>query len=201
MWSGSLIELRRRSLRRKADDAGIIVKRSGATCYLGEAAGRESSKGACKQQILWLAMRMTRFRKVCEHHCVHVRSFLIVALCLVLAAVRVAGTHAHLVHEHSAGSTTAIHHVVTMVDEVSPDHLLSHLFHGDLDADDSVQTVAKLFMSADAYAPALLLIVLYCLLKPRLALQIRAHRPELRPPPRRGAFHLTPPSHAPPAAP
>jgi hypothetical protein len=132
---------------------------------------------------------------------VRARPFLIVALCLVLAAVRVAGTHAHLVHEHSAGSTTAIHHVVTMVDEVSPDHLLSHLFHGDLDADDSVQTVAKLFMSADAYAPALLLIVLFCLLEPRLALQIRAHRPELRPPPRRGAFHLTPPSHAPPAAP
>jgi hypothetical protein len=132
---------------------------------------------------------------------VRVRPFLIVALCLVLAAGRIAGTHAHLVHEHSAGSTTATHNVITMVDEDSPEHLISHLFHGDLDADDSVQTVAKLFMSADAYAPALLLVVLFCLFEPRLVLRIRAHRPELRPPRRRGAFHLTPPSHAPPAAP
>lgn len=130
-----------------------------------------------------------------------IRPFLIVALCLVLAAVRIVGTHAHLEREHSAGSTTAIHHVVTMVDEDSPEHLISHLFHGDLDADDSVQTVAKLFLSADAYAPALLLIVLFCLLEPRLVLRIRAQRPDLRPPPRRGAFHLTPPSHAPPSAP
>ncbi len=130
-----------------------------------------------------------------------VRPFLIVVLCLVLAAVRIAGTHAHLVYEHSAGSATATHHVVTLVEEDSPEHLISHLFHGDHDADDFVQTVAKLFMTADAYAPALLLVVLFCLLEPRLVLQIRAHRPELRPPPRRGAFHLTPPSHAPPAAP
>jgi hypothetical protein len=132
---------------------------------------------------------------------VRVRPFLIVALCLVLAAVRIAGTHAHLVHEPSAGPGTLTHHVITMVDEDSPAHLISHLFHGDLDADDTVQTVSKLFLSADAYAPALLLIALFCLLEPRVVLRIRAHRPELRPPARRCAFHLTPPSHAPPVAP
>jgi hypothetical protein len=42
-----------------AGDARIIVRRPGATCYLDDAAGKESSKAACKQQILWLAMRMT----------------------------------------------------------------------------------------------------------------------------------------------
>jgi hypothetical protein len=132
---------------------------------------------------------------------VRVRPLLIVALCLVLAIVRIAGTHAHLVHERAVGSKGDTHHVVTVTDEYSPGHLISHLLHGDIDADDSVQTVAKLFLSADACAPALLLIVLFCLLEPRLVLQLRAHRPELRPPERRGAFHLTPPSHAPPVAP
>jgi hypothetical protein len=144
---------------------------------------------------------MTALGEVCEHHDVRVRSFLIVALCLVLAAVRLSGTHAHLVHEHAVGSSATTHHVVTMMDEDSPDHLISHLFHGDVDADDSVQTIAKLFLSADAYAPALLLIALFCLLEPPLVLRLRAHRPELRPPARRCAFHLTPPSHAPPVAP
>jgi len=144
---------------------------------------------------------MTARGQLCEHDVVRVRSLLIVALCLVLATVRIAGTHAHLVHDHALGSNAATHHIVTMTDEDSPEHLISHLFHGDLDADDSVQTVAKLFLSADAYAPALLLIVLFCLFEPRLVLQLRAHRPELRPPARRFAFHLTPPSHAPPVAP
>ena len=144
---------------------------------------------------------MTARGRVCEHYPVRARSLLIVALCLTLPTVRIAGTHAHLVHAHSSGSNAPAHHIVTMTDEYSPEHLTSHLFHGDLDADDSVQTVAKLFLSADAYAPALLLIVLFCLLEPRLVLQLRAHRPELRPPARRCAFHLTPPSHAPPVAP
>jgi hypothetical protein len=132
---------------------------------------------------------------------VRVRPLLIVALCLVLAIVRVAGTHAHLVHEHAVGSKGDTHHVVTVTDEYSLGHLISHLLDGDIDADDSVLTVAKLSASADAYAPALLLIVLFCVLEPRLVLRLRAHRPELRPPERRGAFHLTPPSHAPPVAP
>ena len=35
------------------DDAIIIVKRPGATCYLGKAAGKESSKAMCKRQIVW----------------------------------------------------------------------------------------------------------------------------------------------------
>jgi len=107
-----------------------------------------------------------------------------------------------LVQGHAAGSHQATHHhVVTTTEEYSPEHLTSHLLHGDVDADDSVQAAAKLFLSADAYAPALLLIVLFCLLEPRLAPQLRIRRPELRPPARRFAFHLTPPSHAPPVAP
>jgi hypothetical protein len=145
---------------------------------------------------------MTACGQLCEHDDVRVRSGIVVLLCLVLATVRIAGTHAHLEHAHDEHSNSATnHHVVTMADEYSPGHLLSHLLHGDVDADDSVQTVAKLFLSADAYAPALLLIVLLSLFEPRLVLRLRAHRPELRPPARRGAFHLTPPSHAPPVAP
>lgn len=128
------------------------------------------------------------------------RSFLILALCLILAAVRVAGTHAHLVHSHDEGSATATHHVVVMTDEDSPEHLMSHLSHGDIDADDSVQTVSKLFGSAGTYAPALILMVLIGLLQPPLARRLRVQRPELRPPARRSAFDLTPPSHAPPVA-
>jgi hypothetical protein len=144
---------------------------------------------------------MTARGQLCEHHDVGIRSLLIMALCLVLATVRIAGTHAHLVRAHAVGSNAVAHHVVTMTDEYSPGHLISHLLHDDLDADDSVQTVAKLFLSADAYAPALLLIVLFCLLEPRLVLRLRVQRPELRPPARRCAFHLTPPSQAPPVAP
>jgi hypothetical protein len=133
---------------------------------------------------------------------VRARSFLILALCLILASVRIAGTHAHLEHSHDEGSAAATHHVVVMTDEDSPEHLMSHLSHGDIDidADDSVQTVSKLFLSAGIYAPALILIVLVGLLKPRLTLRLRAQRPELRPPPRLCAFDLTPPSHAPPVA-
>ena len=85
---------------------------------------------------------MTARGRVCEHYPVRARSLLIVALCLTLATVRIAGTHAHLVHAHSSGSNAPAHHIVTMTDEYSPEHLTSHLFHGDLDADDSVQTMA-----------------------------------------------------------
>src|SRR5581483_10878054 len=70
----------------------------------------------------------------------------IIVLCLVLAAVRIAGTHAHLTpsdHEGAAGSSATIHHVIVTTDEDSPLHLKAHLFHGDIDADDSVQTSAK----------------------------------------------------------
>jgi len=87
-----------------------------------------------------------------------------------------------------------------MEDEDSREHLMSHLSHGDIDADDSVQTVSKLFLLLALYAPALILIALIGLFEPRLVLEIRANRPELRPPARRCAFDLTPPSHAPPVA-
>jgi hypothetical protein len=132
---------------------------------------------------------------------VHSRSLLILALCLILATVRVAGTHVHLERSQAGSSAATTHPVVVMADEDSPLHAVSHLFHGDIDADDSVQTVAKLFLLAAVYAPALILIALVGLLEPRLMLRFRAHRPELRPPARRSAFDLTPPSHAPPVAP
>jgi hypothetical protein len=59
MWSSSLQRTPAPFLVAIADDARIIVKPAGATCYLEEAAGKESSKAAYKRQILWLAMRMT----------------------------------------------------------------------------------------------------------------------------------------------
>src|SRR3981081_871429 len=36
-----------------ADDAKSIVKRPDATCYFGEAAGKDSLKAGCKRQIVW----------------------------------------------------------------------------------------------------------------------------------------------------
>jgi hypothetical protein len=126
------------------------------------------------------------------------RFLLISSLCLILAIVRMAGTHAHLEHSHAGASGT--HHVV-MVDEDSPLHLMSHLVHGDIDADDSVQSVAKVFVLAAIYAPALVLLVLVSLLAPTLRLHLWRERPELRPPAQRCAFELSPPSHAPPVAP
>jgi len=131
------------------------------------------------------------------------RSWLIIALCLVLASVRVAGTHAHahLVHSHTAGSPVEAHHVVVMAEEDSPLHLKSHLSHGDVDADDSAQTTAKVSFPATAFAPALFLLAFLVLVEPPFTLRVRAQRPELRPPRRRSVYDLTPPSHAPPVAP
>ena len=130
---------------------------------------------------------------------------LIFTLCLILASVRIAGTHTHLAHSHSdgtLGSGATTHHVLVMADEDSPLHQKSHLVDGDIDADDSVQTVAKLFLSSAAvFAPALILLALLGFFTPRLDLRLRVHRPELRPPARRGQFDLTPPSHAPPVTP
>jgi len=129
------------------------------------------------------------------------RSWLIIALCLVLASVRVAGTHVHFVHSHTAGSPIEAHHVVVMAEEDSPLHLKSHLSHGDVDADDSAQTTAKVSFLATVFAPALILLAFLVLVEPPFTLRVRAQRPELRPPRRRSVYDLTPPSHAPPVAP
>lgn len=131
------------------------------------------------------------------------RAIFILALCIILATVRIAGTHAHFVGLHHDGTEragAAAHHIVT-VDEYAPDHLESHLSHGHVDANDSVQSVAKLFLSGLDLSPVLLLLTLLVLFEPRLSRKVRVHRPELRPPARRSAFELTPPSHAPPVAP
>jgi len=131
------------------------------------------------------------------------RAIFILALCIILATVRIAGTHAHVVELHHDGTEragAAAHHIVT-VDEYAPDHLDSHLSHGHVDADDSIQSVAKLFLSGLDLGPVLLLLMLLALFEPRLSRKVRVQRPELRPPARRSAFELTPPAHAPPVAP
>jgi hypothetical protein len=141
--------------------------------------------------------------KVCNITDVCPRAIFILALCLILATVRIAGTHAHFVELHHDGTEragAATHHIVT-VDEYAPDHLESHLSHGQVDADDSVESVAKLFLSGMDMGPVLLLLTLLVLFEPRLSRKVRVHRPELRPPARRSAFELTPPAHAPPVAP
>jgi len=121
-----------------------------------------------------------------------------VALCFVLAVVRIAGTHVHVTHDTSDDGTVG-HDLVTIAEEDSPEHLLSHLHHGDVDADDSSQLVSKIASQTAAFWPALLLIVLL-VAESQPEVQIPAHRPELRPPRRRSAFALSPPSHAPPVA-
>jgi len=143
---------------------------------------------------------MTRLGQVCDDSAVRIRPALTIALCLVLAAVRVVGTHVHLEHTDSPGSSHAITHHFTMTEDDSPGHLMSHLLHGDVDADDSVQSTAKLFLTADVFGPALLFIVLCSLFEPAMGLLLPRSRPPLRPPPRRSVFALSPPSHAPPVA-
>ncbi len=121
-----------------------------------------------------------------------------VALCFVLAVVRIAGTHVHVTHDTS-GEEAVGHDLVTIAEEDSPEHLLSHLHHGDVDADDDSQLVSKSVSQFTTFLPALLLIVLL-VVDSELEVQIPTHRPELRPPRRRTAFALSPPSHAPPVA-
>ena len=128
-----------------------------------------------------------------------IRPALTIALCLILVAVRVVGTHVHLEHTHEAGSHAITHHFA-MTEDDSPGHLMSHLIHGDVDADDSVHSTAKLFLMAGVFGPALLFIVLCSLFEPAMGLLLPRSRPELRPPPRRSVFALSPPSHAPPVA-
>jgi len=119
------------------------------------------------------------------------------ALCLVLAVVRIAGTHVHVMHDTSDEGTVG-HDLVTIAED-SPEHLLSHLHHGDIDADDDSQLVSKSVSQFATFLPALLLIVLL-VVDSKLEVQVPAHCPELRPPRRRTAFALSPPSHAPPVA-
>src|SRR4051812_22714400 len=139
----------------------------------------------------WL--KWQRHRKCATIPRVRPRALFILALCIILAIVRIAGTHAHFVELHHDGADrtdAAVHHVVT-VDEYAPDHLESHLSHGHVDANDSVQSVAKLFLSGLDLGPMLLLLTLLVLFEPRLSRKIRVQRPELRPPARRSAFELT----------
>jgi hypothetical protein len=137
---------------------------------------------------------------VCEDRVVRKRLWSIASLCLILAIVRIAGTHAHLAHSHTPGESAAAHFILEMTEEDSPEHLASHE-HGDIDADDSAQSTAKLSFLAGAVAPALIFLTLLFLLDPPAQqLWPRDRRPELRPPRRSRLYALNPPSHAPPVA-
>lgn len=120
------------------------------------------------------------------------------ALCVVLAVVRIAGAHVHLKHG-TVVKGHADYPPATVIEEDAPQHLFSHLHQGDIDANDSVQLLARSVLDLGAFLPVLLWLAVWVSeLLP--SLQTLASRPELRPPRRRRAYLISPPSHAPPVA-